>query len=187
MPGMKNSRCLINLTFFFMQVFSLVACEAVQPTTTEPLPSSTPASVTPTTATQPTSSALPPTITLSPILETPTSASLPIEYPQPGTVVLDFVAQACRADWANGALHIPCPGNPNHLAEGFITLADQAIAEGEIPVNAPVLIYLPGSGNTHGAGLFGKYPPLLIQTGNTFHAIPSCQEGTSCDVEFAYY
>jgi hypothetical protein len=99
--------------------------------------------------------------------------------------VLDFVALACRAQWANGTRMLPCPGDQNDLAEGFIATADQAVVEGGIPVEAPVLVGLPGLGGELGAGLFGTYPPLLIELGDTFHAMLACQEGSACDVEFA--
>jgi len=108
-----------------------------------------------------------------------------VKFPQPGTVVLDFVALACRARWVNGAVDLPCPGKLDDLAEGFIQPAYQASAEGEVGVDAPVLIGLPGLGGVHGAGLFGIYPPLEIQSGDTFYASAACQENSSCDVEFA--
>src|SRR4051794_35097818 len=76
----------------------------------------------------------PPTET--PVLVTPTAplptpsataGLLPVASPKPGTVVLDFVAQACDARWANGVNYLPCPGNLNDLTQGYITTADHAV------------------------------------------------------------
>ena len=169
--------CLIGLA---LAACSLTpASPTLQPTQAELEPSPT--------VQPPSPSAAPPTSTPLPPTATATSTPVPFPWitPQPGTVVLDFVALACRSLWGNGARNIPCPGDPNDLTEGYIAPADQAVAEGEIPVEAPVLIGLPGLGGEHGAGLFGTFPLLLIQPGDTFHAVLACQEGSSCDVEFA--
>jgi len=155
--------------------------ESAAPTTAITLAVTTQA---PTPTQPPPTSTLPPNPTDTPIPPSPTPEPLPVDFPKPGTVVLDFVALVCNARWANGAINLPCPGDPDDLAEGYIMPADQAVAEGAIPVAAPVLIGLPGLGGEHGAGLFGIYPPLAIQPGDTFHAILACQEGAACDVEF---
>jgi hypothetical protein len=125
---------------------------------------------------------LPPTI---PVLPSSTPDRLQIVFPKPGTVVLDFVENACNARWGNGGKYLPCPGNRDDLTEGYIMADDHAMAEGMIPVAAPVLIGLPGMGNEHGAGLFGIYPPITIQAGDTFHAVVACQDQSACDVTFA--
>jgi len=188
---MKNHRCLTLLTACCAFGIALAACSfapatpALQPTLTEVEPSPMVQSPSPTTVMPPPATALPPTSTVTSLPASPTPVPFPVKFPQPGTVVLDFVALACRAHWANGAFDLPCPGNQDDLAEGFIAPADKAMAEGEIPVEAPVLIGLPGLGGEHGAGLFGIYPPLLIQPGDTFYAVVACQEGFSCNVQFA--
>ena len=181
---MKNHRSLTLLAACCALGVALAAC-SFAPATPEPQPA--PAGLKPTSTVQPPSptTALPPAATVTPIPASSTPEPFPVNIPQLGTVVLDFVALACRAGWANGAFDLPCPGNRADHAEGFIAPADQAVAEGDIPVEAPVLISLPGLGGEHGAGLFGTYPPLLIQPSDTFHAAVACQEGTSCDVEFA--
>ena len=132
------------------------------------------------TAVLPTATDVPPTPA-----PTPTPATFPVDFPQPGMVVQDFVALACDAHWANGARALPCPGDQSDLADGFIAPAEHAVAEGLIPVDAPLLIGLPGLGGEHGAGLFGIYPPISIRPGDTFHAGLACQAGSACDVEFA--
>src|SRR4030067_3202596 len=195
---MKYSRSLNLLFVFGVLSSSLMACASVPATPALPQqtqvtqPTEIPVLLPPTTAipptlpqqtqvTQPTEIpvVLPST---TPIPPSPTPDLLPIEFPEPGTVVLDFVALVCNARWTNGAFDLPCPGNRNDIAEGFITSMDNAVAEGMIPVVAPVLIALPGLGGEHGAGLFGRYPPLTIQSNDTFYAILACQENTACDV-----
>lgn len=172
---MKYSRSLNLLFAFGVLSSSLMACASVP---------ATPALPQQTQVTQPTEiPVVLPTTTPNPA--SPTPDLLPIEFPEPGTVVLDFVALVCNARWTNGAFDLPCPGNRNDIAEGFITSMDNAVAEGMIPVVAPVLIALPGLGGEHGAGLFGRYPPLTIQSNDTFYAILACQENAACDVVFA--
>jgi hypothetical protein len=128
----------------------------------------------------PTDTAVPPS---------PTPNQVFIATPKPGTVVLDFVALVCNAKWANGARAIPCPGNLNDVPQGYIASTSSAIAEGQIPVNAPALIALPGQGGTYGAGLFGRYPSLKIQPGDTFKAMLACLDPYRCSVDFSleYY
>lgn len=186
---MKNPPPLALLAACPALGVALAACSftpappALGPTPTESSPSpALPSTALPSPTAQPSPT---PTATEPPPQASPTPAPFPVEFPQPGTVVLDFVALACRALWANGAFDLPCPGDRNDLAEGYIAPADQVVAEGEIPVEAPVLIGLPGLGGEHGAGLFGTFPPLSIQPGDSFHAAVACQGGSACDVEFA--
>src|SRR3990170_1338254 len=131
---MKYSRSLNLLFAFGVLSSSLMACASVP---------ATPALPQQTQVTQPTEiPVVLPTTTPNPA--SPMPDLLPIEFPEPGTVVLDFVALVCNARWTNGAFDLPCPGNRNDIAEGFITSMDNAVAEGMIPVEAPVLIALPG-------------------------------------------
>lgn len=186
---MKNPRPLALLAAGWALGAALAACSFTSaPPVLGPTPTEfTPSTALPSTAAQPSPTPAPPspTATEPPPQASPTPAPFPVEFPPPGTVVLDFVALACRARWANGAFDLPCPGDRNDLAEGYIAPADQAVAEGEILVEAPVLIGRPGLGGEHGAGLFGTFPPLSIQPGDSFHTAVACQEGSVCDVEFA--
>jgi hypothetical protein len=188
---MKNQHFLTLLAACFAIGIALTACASTSvtpaplPAETENKPAPTLPSPSPTTTLPPPVTTLPPTATITSPPATPTPVPFPLKFPAPGTVVLDFVALACRARWANGAFDLPCPGNLNDLAEGYIAPAEQAVAEGQIPVEAPLLVGLPGLGGEHGAGLFGTYPSLLIQPGDTFNAVVACQDGTNCDVEFA--
>lgn len=192
---MKNRLYLTILTFYILTGLSLAACSAAtpspaqQPTPLELEPSPT---IEPTNSpipSQPSATALPPTEAESTLPAASVTLEFPLEYPQPGTVVLDMVATACREKWVNGSHELPCPGDREDLSEGYVEPASKAVIEGEIHVEAPLLIGLPGSGGEHGLGLFGTYPQVKIEPGDTFHAVLACQEGTTCDVEFAleYY
>ena len=179
---MEYSRSLHLLFAFWVLCTSLTAC-AYAPTT-DTQPTDTP--ILPSTNTPIPPTEIPVLIpTNTPIPPSPTPDLLPVKFPKPGTVVLDFVALVCNARWTNGAFDLPCPGNRDNIAEGYISSTDNAVAEGMIPVAAPVLIALPGLGGEHGAGLFGHYPPLTIQSNDTFHAILACQENADCNVVFA--
>ena len=120
---MKNNRYLAFLAAGCALGAALVACSftpatpAIQPTLAEPEPSPTVQPASPTTALPLPPTALPPTATETSLPASPTPVPFPVEFPQPGTVVLDFVALACRAHWANGARDLPCPGNRDDLAE----------------------------------------------------------------------
>lgn len=188
---MKNHPYMIILLACCLLGLSLAACSAtsatpaVQPTLTEAQPSPTKPLPTSTETELPTETALPPTATETSQPATEAPLAFPIQIPKPDTVVLDFVAQACQAKWANGAVELPCPGNLDETDEGYIAPADQAIAEGQIQMDAPTLVGKPGLGGEHGAGLFGTYSPLTIQPGDTFHAVIACQAGSPCKDEFA--
>jgi hypothetical protein len=188
---MKNHHYLIVLLACCMLGLTTAACAPAsatpssQPTLPETQPSPTELLPSPTATELPTETALPPTATDTSQPATETPMTFPIQTPKLGTVVLDFVADACQAKWANGAVELPCPGNLDNTDEGYIAPTDQAVAEGGILMDAPTLIGKPGLGGEHGAGLFGTYPPLLIQPGDTFHAVIACQAGSPCKDEFA--
>ncbi len=133
--------------------------------------------------------AAPPTPTDTVVPPPATPNLLPIQTAKPGTVVLDFVALVCNAKWTNNSYEIPCPGNPADASKGYIQSGGNPVAEGDIPVYFPVLAGLPGQGGLNGLGLFGRYPALKIQDGDTFKAMMACQEPNPCEVEFAleYY
>ena len=164
-----------TLLFFFsiFLIIFLVSCsfpsgeQEVSPTATLLLPTTNPA----------------PTATV--IISSPTPEGLRITPPQSGTVVLDFVALVCSAQWSNNAYQLPCPGHLEDIGQGYIASLDHTIAEGMLSVEAPLLTFLPGRGNGNGVGIFGRYPALTIFPGDTFHAMIACQGDSPCDTEFA--
>lgn len=120
-----------------------------------------------------------PTFTIT--AEPPAFNILPDE---PGTLVMDFVARACEAEWSNNAYHLPCPGDQTDTSKGYIEYSDHTIIEGMISIDAPVLIGLPGQGQGNGIGLFGHYPGITVQYGDRFKSTVACQGDAPCNVEF---
>jgi hypothetical protein len=175
---------LPRLLLFCLPLLVLAACGA-QPTPLPATATSTSRPPSPTSTTAPTATLAPPAATPTTLPVPPTPVKFPFRAPPANSLTMDFVAQACAARWANGANLLPCPGNLDALTEGYISPAENAVAEGGIIFDAPTLIGLPGLGGEHGAGLFGTYPPLLVKDGDTFKAVLACQDGSYCDVEFA--
>ena len=154
-------------------VVSLVAC-------VPPLPLPTLAPTAP--ATQP---AFMPSATLTATSQPTSTSTLPVHISAPGQVALDFVARACEAQWSNNTFNLPCPGDPISTAQGFIFPTNYASIEGNLMIEMPMLVGLPGQGGNNGMGLFGRYPPLTVQAGDTFYSSAACQGDVHCEVEFA--
>lgn len=152
----------------FVTVIVLAACNA--PTSIVPSP-------TPTLPPPPTETA-----TLEPA-STPTTTVLDVGLPDPVTVVLDFVAAMCTAQWSNNGEYLICPGDPNDTGAGYVDRLENALISGYILVQTPSLITIPAYERF--AGIFGHYPALEVWEGDTFHAILGCQvTAIACDVEF---
>jgi hypothetical protein len=138
----------------------------------------------------PTSTEAPPSLTPQPSSPTaepsPTPNVLTVTAPDPGWVVLDFVASACSAQWSNSANYLACPGNLEDLQRGYVEVSDHTVLEGMTSVEAPLIIGLPGEGGAGiGQGLFGLYPPLEVYPGDTFYATIACQGDADCNLEFS--
>ncbi len=115
---------------------------------------------------------------------TATPNLLQIDTPDPGWVALDFVAEVCSATWSTNATYLPCPMDEAQDQGGYFEAVEQTVVEGNIPVEAPVLIGQPGQGYPVGIGLFAKYPPFTVYPGDTFQALIACQGDSDCDVDF---
>lgn len=107
----------------------------------------------------------------------------------PAVVVFDFVDLVCSAVWSTNATFLPCPAHLEEAEGGYVEANDHTVLEGMVSVEAPMLIGLPGNGYPNGVGLFGKYPPLTIYPGDSFHTTIACQGDADCDLEFSleYY
>ena len=125
-----------------------------------------------------------PADTVAPIPPTETPNVLLVKAPALETVALDFVAEICSAAWSTNASYLTCPGELDEDLGGYVEAADQAVVEGDITVEAPMLIGLPGTGYPVGLGLFGKYPPFTVYPGDTFQALIACQGDSDCDADF---
>ncbi len=139
---------------------------------------------------------LPPTATITQAAVTatqPAATVVPSPPPfipaAPQNVVLDFVARACEAQWSTNASYIPCPGDLAGEGGAYIEYSDHTVAEGMVSVAAPLLIGRLGDRYPEGLGLFGRYPPVQVFSGDVFRAVVGCQGDSPCDVQFAleYY
>lgn len=99
------------------------------------------------------------------------------------TVVYDFTAHLCEADWMNGVKRgLPCPGDINNPGEGYVGLlsgSDQGLNP-----DFPLILMNPSTG-----ALFGRFPKFQVGTNDDFRASLACRSNFHCAVEFtlAYY
>jgi hypothetical protein len=108
-----------------------------------------------------------------------------ISIPDPQVVAYDFVANICKAEWANSIGFLPtCPGDLDNIEPGYVSQTDLVFAESTTAVEAPALIVLPQQGATNTA-IFGMYPAFEVWPGDQFRATIACQGDSPCDVEFA--
>jgi hypothetical protein len=160
---------LKRILLILATIFLLAACNApvnVTPSATVTIPS-------------------PPTETATP---EPTSTATPqvleVATPDPSTVVLDFVAAMCTAEWSNNGEYLPCPGDPNDTGAGYVQRLDHTIISGDILVESPSLITIPAYERL--SGIFGHYPAIEVWEGDIFHAVLACKPSAiACDVDFS--
>lgn len=139
--------------------------------------------------------AIPPTATPEPAtaLPSPTTEDPPIALPSVfqftppdgGTVIYDFADHLCEAKWTNNGRSIPCPGTDPNDPEGYVNLVDKPQLGNIIYDNAAIL-GVPAHGQL--IGLFGRFPSLTVQKGDTFITSLDCLN-ENCNVEFSlgYY
>jgi hypothetical protein len=112
------------------------------------------------------------TPTLIPSFEAPTS-----EVP-----TYDFVANQCSALWVNNLGSLPCPGTEDD-SQGSITIVNRPGLEDGTIVPYPSLLAQPKAGE--GGFIRGTYPEYLVQPGDSFRAIASCEaDSPSCSAIF---
>jgi len=104
----------------------------------------------------------------------------------PGTIVLDFAAQLCSAQWMNGGQHLKaCPDPKSDHSGGYAVVIDPASES--LPANTPAILTTPAQNGF--AALFLRYPTFTVQKGDRFRAMLRCQSYAACDVDYAleYY
>jgi hypothetical protein len=126
---------------------------------------------------EPTNTAVPlplSTQTSEPIIE-PTIAP-PLE-----TLTYDFVSEICSAQWLSNNVQQPCPGSSSE-AQNIISLVTLPTLEDGATFNNPAIMIIPS--NTQGS-IQGIYPEYLVQPGDHFRAIASCEANSiSCSALF---
>lgn len=97
-------------------------------------------------------------------------------------LIYDFTANACSAQWFNGAGTLPCPGTDKDT-NGFILKLTTAKLEDGSTTRLPSLLTVPQ--NLNNGYIRAVYPSLKVQAGDRFQTIVNCQNGaTACGVLF---
>jgi hypothetical protein len=107
-----------------------------------------------------------------------TQVGLPAE--QTGTVILDFVAEACQAQWFTQVQKLPCSGNDTQADAGYVKVLDGQVQG--YSSNIEVLLNYPPEKLVQ--TISGKYPAITVKKGDRFRAVLDCRAHTACDVEF---
>lgn len=99
------------------------------------------------------------------------------------TIMFDFVAEYCHADWRSGAGDLGCPGNLGGKKGYAIDVKNPQLENGQ-KYNGGGLLTVPERVNN--GYLQGYYqPPFKVQKGDRFRAIVNCEYlATGCNVIF---
>jgi len=132
---------------------------------------------------------LAPTITPTPLLEStqtsePTSEPtvvIPFKAPSLETLAYDFVSEICSAQWLINNIQQPCPGSSGEAQNAISLVTSPTLEDGSMLINPAIMI---SPSNTDGS-IQGIYPEYLVQPGDHFHAIASCEVNSiSCSTLF---
>jgi hypothetical protein len=92
--------------------------------------------------------------------------------------VYDFVSNACQASWSSSSGVLPCPGKEGDKNGFVLKVNNPRLEDGSIDLR-PGLLTFPQ--NVENGTIMGIYPPFLVQPGDHFQSIVSCEAGaTSC-------
>lgn len=137
----------------------------------------------------------------APATAAPTAAAAPIEAPtvepQPTAaedgptyqVIYDFQELHCQAKWTNNGQELPCPSNiyGDNLS-GSVSIANESNMENIVLEGDSALMTYPAHDGSF-RGIFGTYPPIMLQEGDQFRATIGClgltTPGDQCDVEYS--
>ncbi len=105
-----------------------------------------------------------------------------VKAPPVTGIVYDLAANACAAQWFNGAGTLPCPGTDKD-ANGFVLKPTTAKLEDGSTTSLPSLVTVPQ--NINNGYIRAVYPSIKVQNGDRFQAVVNCQNGaTACGVLF---
>ncbi len=98
-------------------------------------------------------------------------------------VVYNLAENYCQAGWRSSAVDpIHCPSEED-LEMGFVQAVDQPRLEDGKVYHQPAILTYPDFGES--GYMVGRYPPLLIEEGDSFRATIGClHNATSCNVNF---
>jgi hypothetical protein len=125
-----------------------------------------------------------PTSTSTPVPE-PTQTSTPTLAPPfistAEILAYDFINEVCSAQWQSNNVTKPCPGSVSE-AQNTLTLVTMPTLEDGKTSRYPAIRVKPGAANGTVAGI---YPEYLVQPGDHFRAIASCEaDAAMCSVLF---
>ncbi len=113
------------------------------------------------------------TLTVEPTITVPFSAA------ETKTLAYDFVSEICSAQWFSNSIQLPCPGSSNE-AQNTISLVTLPTLEDGSTLNNPAIMISPANGSIQGI-----YPEYLVQPGDHFRAIASCEANSiTCSALF---
>jgi hypothetical protein len=125
----------------------------------------------------PTNSPTQPTQTSEPTIANPFSTP-PLE-----TLAYDFVSEICSAQWFSNNILQPCPESGSE-AQNPISLVTLPTLEDGTTLNNPAIMISPI--NTNGS-IQGIYPEYLVQPGDHFRAMASCEANSiPCSAIFRF-
>jgi hypothetical protein len=126
----------------------------------------------------PTSTQTPlPESTLTSVPDIKPTAIIPFNTPSSETIAYDLVAQICSARWFSNNIQQSCPG-PRSETQNSVSLAALPTLEDGSALTNPAIMISPN--NTNGS-IQGIYPEYLVQPGDHFRAIASCEANSiSC-------
>jgi cell division septation protein DedD len=128
---------------------------------------------------------LAPTNTPTPLLEItqtsePTLEStlvIPFKAPAMETLTYDLVSEICSAQWLSNNVQQPCPGSSSEAQNAISLVTLPSLEDGSTLINPAIRI---SPGNPNGP-MQGIYPEYLVQPGDHFRAIASCEANSiSC-------
>ena len=109
------------------------------------------------------------------------TATITVNTPSLEAPTFDLVSQICSAQWLSNNVPQPCPG-PRSEAQNAITLVTTPTLEDGITLSNPAIMISPVKQN---GSVRGIYPEYLVQPGDHFRAIASCEVNSiSCSALF---
>jgi len=109
------------------------------------------------------------TQTIEPTIEP--ALGIPFSAPGLETLAYDFVSEICSAHWFSNNVEQPCPGSSSE-AQNTIRLVTMPTLEDGTTLNNPAIMVSAGATN---GSIQGIYPEYLVQPGDHFKAIASCE------------
>ncbi len=97
--------------------------------------------------------------------------------------VVNFITQACSADWRSSKGKVSCPSSKDNFVSGSVRISSSSKLEGGYQEDEKALIVVPSDGSD--GVISGKYPAFKVKDGDQFTAIIGCLDSSpDCSVRF---